>query len=195
MTSCKTRSKTWKIRKNSLETKYANDVITLKTKLGIDSDAVPDYAYPALDEASFSALMSGIDHDADFEKLMQNSVNIKALQITYDSMSSHNYATDSQAQGAKLSLDASKSNTGSGFELLFNSLTGQYSDLQNSYRSLAVEKDKLDKAQAQFDRGFISALALSNVQLEYLSAQTAVEVKESVLYGTYLTYCNMVAGN
>ncbi|MPM06274.1 hypothetical protein SDC9_52573 [bioreactor metagenome] len=179
-----------------LQTKKDADTITLKSKLGLHSDASLNFTFPELNESVFSALMK-IDEDADLEAMLANSVNLKALQITYDSMAylTHNYATKAQIAGAKLSIETARTNLETSFTLLFRSLMRQYEDLQSGYRDLSNEKDKLGKMQGQVDRGFVSALALSNLTLEYSSMEAAVKGKESALYGVYLSYLNTVAGN
>ncbi len=179
-----------------LETKKDADEITLKSKLGLNADASLEFTFPELNESVFSGLMKR-DEDAGLASMLANSVNLKALQITCDSMSypNHNYATKAQIAGAKLNLETARTNLQTSFSLLYRNLDRQYEDLQNSYRDLSVEKDKLDKLQGQYDRGFVSALALSNLKLEYSSMEASVKGKESALYSAYLAYLNTVAGN
>lgn len=181
---------------SGLKTKLDADEITLKSKLGLDLDAALHYTYPDLNADAIGKLMD-IDPDADLAKLLSGSVNIKVLQITYDSMSfpSHTYANSSQIHGAYLDLQTAKANTEENFTILYNNLIGQYSDLKNSYRNLADQKDELDRMQEKYDMGYVSGLALSDLKLAYSSMEAAVALKESAVYGTYLSYVNMVAGN
>lgn len=181
---------------DGLQAKAEADEITLKAKLGLDTGSPTEYRYPELNGDSFASLVA-LDPEADQAEMLENSVSLKALQITYDSMKSpkHFYATTQQIADAKLNLSMARRNLETGYTLLSQSLTSQYEDLQNSYTSLDREKEKLDRLQSQYDRGLVSAQVLSSLNSEYISLKCSVQVKESSLYGIYLSYLNMVAGN
>ena len=182
---------------NSLSTKQDLDETALKTKLGLSLDDTIIYIFPDLSREVFADLMAKVDPSADFTALQANSVNLKVLLITADSLSVYirSYANSAQVDNAKLNLKNAQDTLQASFTAQYQSLINQYTDLQNEYRKLSVEKDQLDKTQKQFDKGYVSTLALSNLNLEYSSMETGVKVKESALYSAYLSYLNMVAGN
>lgn len=179
-----------------LETKRDADFLTLKTKLGLRPDAELTFTWPDLSGDAFQALEM-LDPGADLASMLSNSINLKVLQITYDSYSvpSHTYVTGAQLSGVKLSLETSETTAEAGYKTLYQSLMTQYADLQSSRRDLLDEKDKLDKLQGQYDLGYVSRLALDSLTLEYSSMAASVEVKECALYSAYLAYLNTVAGN
>ncbi|MDF2838698.1 MAG: hypothetical protein K0S60_401 [Evtepia sp.] len=181
---------------SNLRMKLETDQTTLKTKLGLDQNTKLEYTYPTLDEGVFKKLMS-IDPKADFAALQKNSVNLKVLKITYDSLSlyTRSYANGIQVEGAELNLKTAQNNLPANFSTQYQHLINQYDDLSNEYRKLALEKEKLYRVQKQCEMGFVSSLTLSNLKLEYYLMESGVKVKESALYGSYLSYLNMVAGN
>jgi len=180
---------------NSLNTKLIADEDTLKMKLGLDLNTNPKFTYPNLNEDVMGGLMT-MDQAADLKTLLTNSVNIKVLEITYNDMNSYSVSsTSAQFIAAYQNIATARTNTETSFTISYNNLLNQYSDLKNSYQNLAEEKDTLDKTQQKYSRGFVSALALSNINLEYTSMEAALKVKESSVYSTFLSYMNMVAGN
>jgi hypothetical protein len=180
----------------SLKLKVETDETTLKTKLGLPQESRLEYTYPTLNESVFETLLT-IDKEADLKALQNNSVNLKVLQTTYESLSRYtrSYANGSQVDGAELNLKTAQENLPASFGVQYQQLINQYQDLQNEYRKLDLQKEKLYKVQQQYEKGFLSALALSNQKLEYTLTESGVKVKESALYGTFLSYLNMVAGN
>lgn len=181
---------------NSLRNKLNTDETTLKSKLGLELNARLQYTYPELSQELFASLMK-IDPATDLKTMQSNSVTLKVLQLNTDSLQRYtrSYASSYQVSSAQLSLDTAKANLPSIYTAQYQRLSTQYQDLQNEYRKLSVEKDKLAKLEKQYEKGYLSALALSNAKLDLSSLISSVKVKECALYDTYLSYINMVAGN
>lgn len=181
---------------DSLRLKVMMDESTLKTKLGLSQDSKLEYIYPALSEEMFITLMK-MDPKADLESLQKNSVNLKVLQLTYESLLRYtrSYANGYQVEGAELNLKTAQENLPINYSVQYQQLINQYKDLQNDYRKVELQKQKLSKVHKQYDKGFASAVSLANLELEYSLAESGVKVKESVLYSNYLSYLNMVSGN
>lgn len=181
---------------SSLQIKLLNDETTLKMKLGISQNTKLEYIFPALNESQFKKLMT-VDKEADLASLQKNSINLKVLNITYESLARYtrSYANGYQVDGAEQNLKTAQDNLPANFETLYQNLINQYHDLINDYRKLSLETEKLYKMQKQNEMGYVSSLSLSNLKLECYLMETGVKLKECTFYGTYLSYLNMVAGN
>lgn len=180
----------------TLKTKFETDEATLKTKLGLNLNANIVYTYPDLNEMAFQSLMN-VNPETDLAAMQTNSVNLKVLQVTHDSLQRYirSYTNGTQVEGALVNLETAKKNLPANYTAQYQRMISQYQDLQNEYRKLGIQKDKLDKTQKQFEMGFVSSLALSNAKLDLSTQETVVKLKECSLYDTYLIYTNMVSGN
>lgn len=180
---------------SGLQTRKTADELTLKSKLGVDADARLAFSYTALSRETFAPIME-LDQEEDLAAMLSDSITLKVLQITYDSMNypSHTYANGAQIDGAKLNLETTRTDLKNGFILLYQDLMNQYADLQDSYRDLERENDKLERTRGQFEKGYVSSSALTDMELEYASVLATVKVRESALYGAYLSYLNRKAG-
>lgn len=180
----------------TLRNKLNIDETTLKSKLGLPLNATLQYTYPELNQEFFETRMK-LDPSADLKTMQANSVTLKVLLLTRDSLEIYkrSYANSNQVASAQLSLDTAKATLPSTYTAQYQRLMQQYQDLQNEYRRLDVEKDRISKLQKQLEKGYISPLAFSNAKLDYACLETAVKVKACSLYDTYLSYTNMVAGN
>lgn len=180
----------------ALKTKFETDETTLKTKLGLKLNANLVYTYPDLNETVFQSLMN-INPETDLAAMQANSVNLKVLQVTQESLQRYirSYTNGTQVEGALVNLETAKKNLPASYTAQYQRMISQYQDLQNEYRKLGIQKDKLDKTQKQFEKGFVSSLTLSNTKLDLSAQDTVVKLKECSLYDTYLVYTNMVSGN
>jgi outer membrane protein TolC len=190
----KTSVESLKENLENLKLQQVTDQVLLKSKLGLNIDSDVALTYPELSKEGIAKLME-IDYSADLVVYMKNSINLKVLQLTYESKENKPYASYAQGQDAKVDLELAKTSLPNNLKLAYNNLMVQYKDLKNSYTTLSHEKDNYNKSHSKYVLGVSSFMDSANAELSYVSVEAQVKGKEISLYNTYLAYLNMVAGN
>jgi hypothetical protein len=178
---------------SALSAKQASSRTALKLKLGIDFEREIVLSYPEFNKDFFEKLIV-TDFESDLISVGENSVAIKSLQISYDSMTKYSYANYNQKKEASLSLNNAKIALEPNFVLMHRNLLNQYNDLLTAFSGFELEKDKLAKFKKQYEQGYVSSLVLSNIKLEYASMEASLAGKKAALYLTWLSYKNTVSG-
>lgn len=177
----------------ALSTKREADYNTLRLKLGIDLETNLVLKSPDFGKASFDAIIT-IDFESDLKFVKENSVAIKVLTITRDSMASGNYANHNQKLQADLNLKNAKTALEPNFTLTYQNLQNQYTELLTAYSNFDTQKDKYENIKKQFAQGYISSLALSNASLDFSNSQATLFGKEAAMYLSYFSYKNAALG-
>lgn len=178
---------------SNLTSQQQTDLLKLKSMLGMDASAQISLTAPSFSESDFKDIPS-VDYSADKTLMLQNSALIKANQITYDSMNTKKYAASYEIAAQKIALEKSETSAADNFQAAYSSLVSKYQSLQASYTDLKNEENKLANETKEYNYKLSSSRAMSNMQLEYDTAQFTVQSNEYSLYSTYLSYQNMKLG-
>ncbi len=165
---------------------------SLRLALGAPESVKLVYAEPNLSQFDFNQIIT-LDPDKDTQSMLQNSVQLQNAKLTYESYRDNDDVSASQAESAKIAWEQAVKAETERMKTLYQNLQDGYHTLLTARASVETQRVALVAAEAKYQRGYLSAKALTDLRNQTAAQETNLKAQEIALYGKLLTYQQMKA--
>lgn len=165
---------------------------SLRLALGAPESVKLIFAEPNLSQFDFSQIPA-LDLDKDTQSMLQNSVQLKNVKLTYESYRHNDDISDAQTESAKITWEQAVKTETERMKTLHQNLQDGYHTLLTARAAVDTQRVALGAAEAKYQRGYLSAKALTDLRNQTAVQETSLKAQEIALYSKLLSYQQMRA--